>query len=151
MVADPPVPATDPPPGETGPDLARGVLRLFAQMGQAGLDEVPLTNGRRVDVMTLGRDGRISVIEIKVSVADFRGDAKWPDYADFCDFLYFAVPRSFPHELIPNPVGLIIADRYGGAILRPAPETKMNAARRKNVTLRFARLAAQRLNRLIDP
>ena len=78
-------------------------------------------------------------------MADFRGDSKWQDYLPFCDRFYFAVGEDFPQDLIPEETGLIIADAYGGAILREPAYEKLAAARRKAVTLRFARLAAARL------
>ncbi len=140
----------------TGPladagDLARGVLRLLAELGCEGVDEFPLANSRRADVLAVDPGGRIVIVEIKTSEADFRADAKWPDYLDFCDLFYFAVPAGFPDDLLPGEHGLIVADRFGGSVVRPAPERKLAAARRKAVTLRFARTAAGRLRRLLDP
>ncbi len=131
--------------------LARGVSRAFAHLGYATLLEVSLANGRRADVMALGRVGEFAIVEVKSSIADFRSDRKWPEYRDFCDRLYFAVPDGFPHELIPEDCGLIAADPFGAAILREAPLLPLNAARRKAVTLRFAQVAATRLRRLTDP
>lgn len=125
--------------------LARGVLRLLQSHDFSGLQEMPLANGRRADIVALGRDGEIRIIEIKSSVADFRSDSKWPDYRDYCDRFYFAVAEDFPQDLIPTETGLIIADPFGGAIIRKAPEQRIAAARRKSVYLRFARLAAARL------
>lgn len=110
-----------------------------------------LANGRRADIAAIDPKGRITIVEIKSSVEDFRSDQKWPEYQPFCDHFYFAVNSEFPAELIPNEAGLIIADSFGGAILRDAPNTPLNAARRKAITLRFARLAAQRLSALNDP
>ena len=46
---------------------------------------------------------------------------------------------------------LIIADRYGGEIVRAAPEHKLAGARRKAVTLRLVHTAAFRLQAAIDP
>lgn len=131
--------------------LARGVSRAFAHLGYATLLEVSLANGRRADVMALGRVGEFAIVEIKSSIPDFRSDRKWPEYRDFCDRLYFAVPEGFPHELIPEDCGLIAADPFGAAILRVAPLLPLNASRRKAVTLRFAQVAATRLRRLTDP
>jgi len=131
--------------------LARGVARALAQLGYSALAEVPLADGRRADIMALGRDGALVIVEIKSSVADFRADRKWPDYRQWCDRLYFAVTEEFPQELIPTECGLIQADAFGGAILREAREEKLDATRRRAVHLRFARLAAARLQRLIDP
>ena len=48
----------------------------------------------------------------------------------------------FPKEIIPENVGLIIADGFGGQIVRPAIKTPLSAPRRKAVTLMFARAAA---------
>lgn len=131
--------------------LARGVGRALAQLGYAGLLEVPLANGRRADVMALGRGGEVAIVEVKSSLADFRADRKWPDYWEFCDRLYFAVASDFPRDLIPAECGLIVADPFGAAVLRPSPVRPLAAARRRAVTLRFALLGAQRLRRALDP
>ena len=136
---------------QAGVLLARGVCRMLAAHGLAGLTEIPLANGRRADVMTLDRAGDVTIVEVKSSVEDFRADRKWTEYREFCDRLFFAVPESFPVELIPDDCGLIIADGFGAEIVRPAPEHRLVAARRKAVTLRFAHLAALRLQRLVDP
>ncbi len=132
-------------------ELARGICRALAHRGFATLNEVSLANGRRADVLALGRDGEIIIVEIKSSVADFRADRKWPEYHDFCDRLYFAVADDFPLELIPGDCGLIMADPFSAAILREAPALPLAAARRRAVMLRFAHLAAGRLRRLLDP
>lgn len=137
--------------GEGRPDgfaIARGVLRLLADHDLPGLTEVRLKNGRRADVMALGRGGEIWIVEVKSSLADYRADAKWSDYLEFCDRYFFAVPPDFPAELIPEECGLIVADPYGGEIVRDSPFVPLAAARRKAVTLKFARLAAERLVRL---
>ena len=131
--------------------LARGVGRALAQLGYAGLLEVPLANGRRADFMAVGRGGEIAIAEIKSSLADFRADGKWPDYWAFCDRLYFAVAADFPRDLLPAECGLIVADAFGAAVLRESPVRPLAAARRRAVTLRFALLGAQRLRRVLDP
>lgn len=132
-------------------EIARGVLRLLADQGLTGLTEMTLANGRRADIAAIDRKGRITIVEIKSSVSDFRSDNKWPEYQPFCDRFFFAVSSQFPLDLIPDETGLIVADAFGGAVLREAPETPLNAARRKAVTLRFARLASRRLSTLSDP
>ena len=115
------------------------------------LTEFTLANHRRADVIGLSDTGHFVIVEVKVSVADLRGDAKWPEYEDFCDQLYFAVPPEFPSEIIPDSTGLMIADSWGAEEIRSAPETGLHASRRKALTLRFARAAAQRHQRLVDP
>jgi hypothetical protein len=132
-------------------ELSRGATRLLWQAGFAVLSEVPLANGRRADILALGRDGEIRIVEIKSSLADFRADRKWPEYRDFCDRLYFAVAADFDDALIPMDCGLIRADAWGGALVREAPPTPLSAPRRRAVTLRFALLAGQRLGYILDP
>jgi hypothetical protein len=131
--------------------LARGVGRALAERGYASLTEVSLANGRRADVMGLGRAGELVIVEVKSSLQDFRSDAKWPEYRDYCDRFYFAVGENFPRDAIPEDCGLIVADGFGGAVLREAPLMTLAAARRKAVTLRFALVGSERLRRLLDP
>ncbi|MBC7497617.1 MAG: MmcB family DNA repair protein, partial [Sphingomonadaceae bacterium] len=129
----------------------------LSRAGIASLTEVPLGNGRRADIVGLGPDGRITLVEIKVSPADLRGDAKWPEYLDYCGRYFWAVATGFPQAdfatdgFRPDRAGLIVADRWDGAEVRPAAWVPLAAARRKAETLRFARRAAQRLLWLSDP
>lgn len=131
--------------------LTRGVRRALAERGYATLVETRLKNGRRADVMAINETGEILIIEIKSSVADFRADQKWRDYLDFCDALYFAVDDAFPTDLIPEGCGLMIADAFGAAILRPAPVVTLHPSRRRSLILAFALAAGSRLHRLEDP
>jgi hypothetical protein len=131
--------------------VQRGVRRLFAQRGHATLPEFTLANGRRADVIALAPDGTLAIVEIKSCVADFRADRKWPDYRDFCDRFFFAVPATVPCEILPESAGLILADAFGAAVIREAPAHPLPGARRKAVTLRFARAAAGALHALADP
>ena len=133
------------------PALARGVCRLFEELGYATLTEFTLRSGRRVDVIGLDGAGRVAIVEIKTSLEDFRSDRKWSEYLEFCDLFYFAVPGDFPQQRLPTDCGLIVADGYGAVVLRESPARKLNAARRRAQTLRFGLLAAQRLARLTDP
>lgn len=141
----------------TAVDVCRGVSRLLVRAGVAPLSEVPLGCGRRADILGIDAQGRLTLVEIKVSLADLRGDRKWPDYLDYCDRFYWAVPAGFPLGLFetadfaPDRCGLIVADRFDAEELRPAPWVPLNAARRKVETLRFARRAAHRITAMIDP
>lgn len=136
---------------ETALLVARGARRLLASFGFATATEVPLPGGRRADLMALGPDGELLVVEIKSSIADFRADAKWPDYRASCDRLFFAIPDSVPADIMPEDAGLIVADGFGAAVLREAPIHRLAPATRRTLTLRFARLAASRLHALVDP
>ncbi|GJD95337.1 MmcB family DNA repair protein [Methylobacterium iners] len=135
----------------TALQVQRGVRRLFADLGQVTIPEFSLANGRRADVIALCPAGRLTIIEIKSSVSDFRADRKWPDYRDYCDRFYFAIPETLPETLIPEETGLIVADGFGAAILRDPPDHALSGARRKAVTLRFAHNAARLLHALADP
>jgi len=117
----------------------------------APVSEVSLASGRRADIAAVAESGEIWIVEIKSSIEDFRVDQKWPEYRDYCDRLFFAVAPAFPNEILPADTGLMIADRYGGEIVRAAPEHKLAGARRKAMTLRIVRTAAFRLQAAIDP
>ncbi|HLS68294.1 MAG TPA: MmcB family DNA repair protein [Kiloniellales bacterium] len=131
--------------------LCRGVCRLLEELGYVSLTEFTLASGRRVDVMALGRDGQLLAIEVKSCLADFRADSKWPEYREWCEGLYFAVPPEFPQDVLPHDCGLMVADPWGAEILRSPARRPLAPARRKALTLRFARAAGQRLGRLLDP
>ena len=131
--------------------LARGACRALEPLGYVSLVEFPLANGRRVDILALGKTGDLVIVEIKSSVADFRADRKWAGYRDYSDRLYFAVPNDFPRALIPDDCGLMVADAFGAALLRDGNTVKVAAGRRRALTMRFARIAAARLRRLLDP
>lgn len=132
-------------------DIARGVCRLFHNMRYSLMTEFPLSNNRRVDVIGLGKAGEFIVAEIKASERDFKTDQKWPEYLTHCDEFYFAVSGGFPLELIPEDVGIIVADAFHGAIVRQAPKRKMNGTRRRNQILKFGLKAAKRLHHTRDP
>lgn len=137
--------------------VTRGVLRLFARHDIFGVAEVPLPNGRRLDIMAVDARGAIIAVEIKCSRADLLGDGKWPDYFDYCDRYFWAVPAGFDltpfqsEALWPDRTGLIVADQYDAEIVRAAPTESLSAARRKVEVQRLARRAARRLAQLADP
>lgn len=138
-------------------DVVRGVSRLFLRHDLTAVAEVPIGNGRRVDLMALSPKGIVTIVEIKVSRADLLGDAKWPEYLDYCDRYFWAVPQGFDlslferEALMPQRAGLIVADRYDAAIIREPTTNMLAPARRKVETLRFARRAARRLLTAIEP
>lgn len=129
---------------ETTLAVTRGAYRLLAEMSYASLAEVGLPNGRRADLMALGPRGEIVIVEVKSSPEDYLTDRKWAEYAPYCDAFFFAVAPEFPVDLIPSEPGLIVADGFGGAVVREPGWTPLAAARRKALTLAFARLAAFR-------
>jgi hypothetical protein len=131
--------------------VRRAAARLCRHLGWAPLHEVALPNGRRADILALCGDGDFVCVEVKSGVADFMVDTKWHEYRDFCDALYFAVDADFPIALLPADVGVMVTADREAAVLRAAPAHRMAAARRRSLLLRFARLAACRLEALRDP
>jgi hypothetical protein len=131
--------------------IRRGVCRRLRAEGLALIPEVTLRSGRRADLVALGSDGAITIIEIKSSVEDFRADAKWQDYFVHSDSFYFATGPHVPAEIFPEEAGLIVADPYGAEILRPSDVQKLPAATRKEMLIRIARAGAHRLHDLEDP
>ena len=138
-------------PSGRAAEIVRGAQRMFGELGLASLTEVTLANGRRADVMAVGSKGEIVIVEVKSCLQDFQTDQKWPEYAPYCDRFYFAVDCDFPKDRIPDHAGLMVCDGFGGAVLRECQPELLNAARRKAVTLSFARLAAARLMRAGAP
>ena len=144
-----------PPPdrrqSETALAIARGTARLLRSLGFSCISELPLPSGRRADLVALNERGDIWIVEIKSSVEDLRADQKWQDYRAHCDRLLFAFTQDLPCEIFPGETGLIIADAYGAHMHCDAPEHKIAAATRKQMTVRFAMAAGLRINRLVDP
>jgi hypothetical protein len=136
---------------ETALAVARGTARLLHSLGYCVVSELALPSGRRADLVGLGGDGEIWIIEIKSSIEDFRADQKWMDYRLHCDRLFFATTLEVPCEIFPPDTGLIVADGFGASIVCAAPEHRLPAATRKSMLLRFGHVAALRLQSLIDP
>lgn len=137
-------------------DVVRGCCRLLWLQGWSPLAEVTLADGRRADLVAISRTGEILIVEIKVSVSDLRGDRKWPHYRDYADRFAWAVPPHMATHLdderfAPDSSGLLVADRHEALWVREAPARKLAPARRKAVTLMFARAGAERMLRTADP
>jgi hypothetical protein len=131
--------------------VARGTARLLHSFGLACVTELALPSGRRADIVALGGNGDIWIVEIKSSVADFRADQKWMDYRLHCDRLFFATTVEVPCEIFPKDTGLIVADAFGASIVCDAPEHRLPGPTRRGMMLRFGYAAAMRLQALADP
>jgi hypothetical protein len=137
--------------------VARGVSRMFLRNQIMVQSEVSLRNHRRADLMGVNAKGEVVIVEIKCSRGDLMGDRKWPDYLDYCDRYFWAVPAGFDHSpiagefFLPERTGLIVADAYDAQIIRPAALVPLAAARRKVEVQRLARLAMRRLMGFADP
>ena len=131
--------------------ICRGSARLLRSLNYAVVPELTLRSGRRADLVAVGPTGEVLIVEVKSSVADYRADNKWQEYRSCCDRLLFAVSAAFPTELVPADVGLIIADAYGGALIRDGKYHPLAAASRKGMLIAAARCAAWRLASMRDP
>ena len=145
------VPPQDRRQSETALAVARGTARLLRSLGFTSVSELPLPSGRRADLVALNERSEIWIVEIKSSVEDLRADHKWEDYRAHCDRLFFAFTQELPPEIFPKDTGLIVADAYGAHMHCEAPEHRLPAPTRKLMTVTFAMVAAQRINRLADP
>ncbi len=148
---DDPVVAFDGRQSEIAAELQRGVCRAFRALGLSVVTELaagqwaPRRRGRAV------AGGRRADRRDQILPARLPDRRKWQDYLAFCDRLYFAVSADFPREVIPHEAGLILADRYGAELVREGLMERLTAARRKAMMLCFARAAALRLQRHLDP
>lgn len=131
--------------------IRRGCIRHFTRLGHACLVEVPLPNKRRADILTISREGLLTIIEVKSGVPDFRADQKWLEYLGYCDAFYFAVDMAFPVDILPADIGFICADEFDGEIMRDSGLEPLKTARRNALTRSLARLGARRLTAIHDP
>ncbi|MEL7182737.1 MAG: MmcB family DNA repair protein [Pseudomonadota bacterium] len=139
------------PPLQPGQLLARGVARHLRDHDFTCLGEFSPERGKRLDVMALGPKGEFWVVECKSSRSDFTSDGKWDGYLEWADRFFWAVDTSFPVDLLPQDTGLIIADGFDAEVIRMPEAHPLAPARRKALTLRFARCAALRMHHLRDP
>lgn len=133
-----------------GQRLARGVTRHLRGLDFACVLEFVPAPGLRVDVAALGPRGEIWIVECKSSRVDYVSDHKWRGYLDWCDRFFWAVDEDFPTDILPGDAGLIVGDAYDAEVQRWPEATPLPGARRKALTLRFARIAAGRLGALLD-
>lgn len=131
--------------------VTRAAARFCALRGWAPVEQVPLPDGRRADILALLPNGDFAIIEVKSCARDYLCDGKWPDYRAWCDRLFFAVDLDFPQALLPEEVGLIVTEDREAALLRDAPEHRLAPARRRSLLHRYAMLAGGRLAALADP
>lgn len=141
-------PLVDGRQSETAMEIRSGIVRHFSKLNMVVLPEFPLASGRRADLIALDSKGFFTIVEIKSSIEDYRVDNKWPEYKEHCDRFIFATHPKVPEEIFPKEEGLYIADKFGAHEVRAANEVRLAPARRKALTLRFARLAAKQLDRV---
>lgn len=97
-------------------ELQDKALRWLFNKGFIVASEIILPNGKRADVAGYDDTGQIVIVEVKVSVADFRKDEKWQTYLDYCDEFYFlmrnaAVINEFHLHTESSGAGLLKEDK----------------------------------------
>jgi len=137
--------------GEVAERVHLAVDRLCRWQNWMPLHEVILPDGHRADVLALRPDGGFVCIEVKSGVRDFMTDGKWPAYRGYCDAFFFAVEPDFPRALLPDDVGVVVAEAGMAEILRKAPSHPLAPARRRALLHLFAWTAAARLSDVLDP
>ena len=141
----------------TAATVARGIMRFFARNDIWCLQEMPLANGRRADLMGVDAKGKLVIVEIKVARSDLLGDSKWSDYLDYCDRFYWGVPPQLDRlpldgeAFLPSRTGVLVADGYDAELVRSAALAPLAAARRKAQIERLARAGMRRHTVLTDP
>ena len=139
------------PPGRSVALVTRGVGRYLRSLDRSAVTEIVLASNRRADIVSIGPSGDIWIVETKSSLEDLRTDRKWPEYRHYCDRLFFAADAGVPFERFPEDTGFLLADAYGAACLREAPLHPLAGARRKEILVRVARVASNRLQAIADP
>lgn len=71
-------------------DALAGWLR---QAGAHVLTELPLSSGRRADVVLFATTGEIHIFEVKDYIADSLIDRAWAKYREHCNYLWVASPQ----------------------------------------------------------
>lgn len=131
--------------------LTRGLRRYWHTRGHASVIELTLSDGHRADIVALSPAGEIDIVEVKSGLADLTADQKWHSYREFCDRLWFGVAANFPLNRLPADCGILLTDGFGADVERPAPQATLSGARRKQLLIRIATLAARRLRAVEDP
>src|SRR5258708_19515421 len=134
----PPIAPVDRRQSPTALAVSRGTQRLLVTLGLSCVAELPLMSGGRADLVALGGDGEIWIVEIKSSIEDFRADQKWADYRMHCDRLFFATAEHVPLDIFPTDAGLILADGYEAELVRLPPEPRLPPTHHYIVTPSFA-------------
>lgn len=88
-------------------DMERFAGSLFdLKLYEVGLD------GKRFDMVGFSKNGIITVCEFKISVADWKRDEKWKQYAKYCNQLYLMCPFGVINREEVARAGLIYCFRY---------------------------------------
>ncbi len=98
---------------------------------------------RRADIVANKVSGKIVILEVKSSLADFRTDKKWRSYLDYCDKFMFCTTEEVYEKIkdeLPKDVGVIcLSPTTGWAYMaKKSPNLDLSEANRMSVLARLA-------------
>ena len=106
------------------------VSHYFLDKRQAVNFEIGVKEGLRADVLSVSMRSKITMIETKSSVQDFRTDKKWQRYLKYCHQFYFAVDVATYKKIkddIPKGIGVfVVSDRLGIKIFQKASNREVD-------------------------
>lgn len=95
----------------------------------------------RADVIALSMKREIIIVEVKSSVADFKGDDKYENYKPYCNKLYIAAPEHVAlkiRKLIAPGVGLMALTDSKIKVIKSASRQNMDPTIVLNIITRLA-------------
>ena len=130
----------------TADEIKQCVAKRYAQKLWFINFEVGLCKGGRfrADIVASNMGSTINVIEVKSSVADFRSDKKWHEYAKYCDRFFFAFHVDVYNKLkaknsLPTGVGIFVVYNTGHVMLKGRARTNtVDPLIRLNIITRLA-------------
>lgn len=98
---------------------------------------------RRADIVANKVSGKIVILEVKSSLADFRADKKWKSYLDYCDKFMFCTTEDVYEKIrdeLPKEVGVIcLSPTTGWAYMaKKSPNLELSDENRLSVLARLA-------------
>ena len=117
----------------------------------AALAEFVPAPGLRVDVIALGPNGEVWIVECKSCRVDFVPDRKWRATWPGATGSSGRSTPTFRSSCCPTDAGLILADAFDAEMQRWPEPAPLPGARRRALVQRFARTAAVRLGQITDP
>jgi len=131
---------------ETHGRLQDAALRWLYDQGFVATTELTI-GPRRWDVAGYDQDSRITIIEAKASVQDFRRDEKWREYLPYADRFYFIVEERFAnlHGTLAHDVGWLAVNHVGQVRVVQECPGKQVAQGRESTRWAIARALAKRV------
>jgi hypothetical protein len=129
-------------------ELQDKVLKWLYQQGYVVTSEWTLPNGKRADVVGFNENGRIIIVEVKVSRADFLQDRKWRTYLDYCDEFYFLLDdeaiKAF-WEIPEHPQCGLLSEHRQGLEIRNQDRLQHNIQQREELLFSISRSLAKKI------